>query len=163
MNSAVYLWSIGESCCQGYPAIPAQGTIDDDSINLGQIQWSTLPGHAHITGVVLSVEAVLYLYYRSHKAASCLELITLYLWSTGKGCMFSTIKTTMIKSAILALLGHKDCILSCQREKCSYSLIYIFCVILFLFWVEKNKLLLIVQFQATESLKILHEYTWDFD
>lgn len=75
VNSAVYLWSIGECCCQGYAAIPAQGTIDDDSINLGQIQWGTLPGHAHITGAVLSVEAVLYLYRRAPKAASCLELI----------------------------------------------------------------------------------------
>ena len=55
MNSAVYLWSIGERRCQGYSAVPAQGTIDDDSINLGQIQWGTLSGHAHITGGVLSV------------------------------------------------------------------------------------------------------------
>lgn len=79
VKSAVYLWSIGECCCQGYPAIPAQGTIDDDSVNLGQIQWGTLPGHAHITGVVLPTEAALY--YRARKAASCWELIKLYLWS----------------------------------------------------------------------------------
>lgn len=34
----------------------------------------------------------------------------------------------------------------------------------FLFRRKKtHKLLLIVQFQATESREILHEYTWDFD
>lgn len=97
VNSAVYLWSIGERGCQGYSAIPAQGTIDDDSINLGQIQWGTLPGHAHITGGVLFVEAGLYFYCRAHKTTSCVELIALYLWSGEKWCMF---KTTIIKSAI---------------------------------------------------------------
>lgn len=140
MKSAVYLWSIGECCCQGYPAIPAQGTIDDDSVNLGQIQWGTLPGHAHITGVVLPTEAALY--YRARKAASCWELIKLYLCSVCvcvRGDMFSTIKKAMIKSAILAHLGHKACILSCQWEKFSYSLIYIFSVILFPFWVKKKQ------------------------
>lgn len=40
----------------------------------------------------------------------------------------------------------------------TYSVLYCF----FFVW-KKNKLLLIVQFQATESLEILHEYTWDFD
>lgn len=84
VNSAVYLWSIGECCCQGYSAIHAQGTIDDDSINLGQIQWGTLPGHAHITGVVLSVEAALYLYCRAHKAVLCLNLLH-YIYQVGGG------------------------------------------------------------------------------
>lgn len=79
VNSAVYLWSIGEHRCQGYSAIPAQGAIDDDSINLGQIQWGTLPGHVHITGAVLFVEAGLYVYCRAHKVASCVDLIALYL------------------------------------------------------------------------------------
>lgn len=32
------LWLIGERCCQGYSAVLAQGAIDDDCINLGQIQ-----------------------------------------------------------------------------------------------------------------------------
>lgn len=40
----------------------------------------------------------------------------------------------------------------------TYSVLYCF----FFVW-RKNTLLLIVQFQATESLEILHEYTWDFD
>lgn len=41
----------------------------------------------------------------------------------------------------------------------TYSVLYCF-----LFVEEKKpQALLIVQFQATESLEILHEYTWDFD
>lgn len=52
-----------------------------------------------------------------------------YIYGTG-GKLFSTIKTTMIKSLILALLlDHKDCILSCQWENVvilsfTYSLLY---------------------------------------
>lgn len=37
VKSAVYLCCVGERCCQGYSTIPAEGTIDDDCINLGQI------------------------------------------------------------------------------------------------------------------------------
>lgn len=57
VSLAIFLWSIGECRCQGYPSISAQGTIDGDSFNLGQIQWGTLPGHAHITGAFLIVDS----------------------------------------------------------------------------------------------------------
>lgn len=56
-----------------------------------------------------------------------------------KWWMFFTTKTTMIKSAILGILDNENCILSCQWEKFSYSLIYIFWVILFPFWEEKKQ------------------------
>lgn len=137
VSSATCLWSIGERCCQGYPALPAQRAIDDDSIDLGQIQWGTSPGHAHITGVVHPVEALLNLYFGAHKAAYCITLVS----QRGGCCVwFYPIKTTVIKSSILALLVHKDFTLSCQWEKTvifssTYSVLYYF---LYAWWGKKS-------------------------
>lgn len=132
--SSFLLWSIGERRCQGYPAIPAQGTIDDDSISLGQTQWGTLPGHAHITGAALSLEAELYLQRGAHKATSRVELIELWRISVcfpahNQNSYYEKVQFKQSRTT-------KDYMLSWQHvcgRGISYFLIYILCSVLFLF------------------------------
>lgn len=94
-------------------------------------------------------------------------LCLLHFIHGGKG-KWCTIKPAMIKSAILARTpGPQKLHIALPVRKTlvihssAYSVLYCFLS----GWekTNKNKLLLIVQFQATESQEILHEYTWDFD
>lgn len=102
-----HVWSIGEHSCQGRSAIPAQGTIDNDAINLGQIQWGALPGHTHFTGGLFMV-----VLQQRH-----VWNISLCLW---------------IIKCVIFTLGHKEWTLRCKRER--ISLVYIICVLLFPVW-----------------------------
>lgn len=75
--------------------------------------------------------------------------------------MLPTMRTAMIKSAILALLDHKDtkCIELPVRKIWLFSHLHILLYCFLFEWRGKrNKnFLLIVQFQGTESQEILHE------
>lgn len=52
--SCLCYWA-GECCCQSHPAVPAAGTIDDDSADLEQVYWVSVSCHPSAAGMTCNL------------------------------------------------------------------------------------------------------------